>query len=149
MTTSTAWSVHSVLIWVSDLDTSLQFYADVCDLQVIVHEPNAAILSDISGSPALLLRQADRGGIHSGQQTLGMRACAFNVGSSNELDRVEARLIARNAYQDRQRQGENGRVGLVRGHDPDRLPLGFMNYEPPLSAAESRSLLPLIYGWDV
>jgi len=142
--------MHSVLIWVSDLDESVRFYTDVCDLQETRHETGVASLgADDAGLPRLLLRQADRGGIETGQQTLGLRACSFNVGSNLELDRVEARLKALHAFQDRRRAGDDDRLGLVVGHDPDRLPLTFLSYEPPLSDAESRSLFSMIYGWDV
>lgn len=149
MTTSVAWSLRSVLITVSDLDRSLQFYADVCGLQQILRDPDAALLGGTdTESLTLDLRQASHNAVHAGQQLLGLRACSFYVGSDAELDRVEERLSAWSAFQARQQLGENGRVGLVRGHDPDRLPLAFVSYEPPLGGAEYQSLISLIYGWD-
>ena len=80
---------------------------------------------------------------------LGLRACSFYVGSDAELKRVEGRLKALSVFQDRQQHGEDGRVRVVRGHDPDRLPLAFMSYKPPLSSNEYRSVLSLIYSWDL
>jgi hypothetical protein len=80
---------------------------------------------------------------------LGLRACAFFVGSDAELDRIEARLKAFSLFQDRQQRGKHGRIHMVRGHDPDRLPLAFMNYPLPLAAEEQRDLVPLLYGWDL
>jgi catechol 2,3-dioxygenase-like lactoylglutathione lyase family enzyme len=150
MTNGVAWSLRSVLILVSDLDRSSQFYTDVCGLKEVLREPDAALLGvEIAGSPTLDLRQADRHGLRAGQQSLGLRACSFHVGSATELDRVEERLKALSAFQVRQQLGDHGRIGLVRGHDPDRLPLGFMSYEAPLTDAEYRSVSPLIYSWDV
>jgi len=144
------WWLRAALIIVSDLDRSTQFYLDVCDVREIVREPDCVLLGDeTTASPALALRQAPRNAVRSGQQALGLRACAFHVGTDAELDRVEARLSARSAFQDRQRHGEDGRVHLVRGRDPDRLPLAFMHYEAPLTSDEYRSVLSLIYSWDL
>ena len=150
MTKDGGWWLRAVLIIVSDLDRSVQFYTDVCGVQEIVREPDCALLGvEMTESPALALRQAHRDGVRAGQQTLGLRACSFYVGSDAELDRVEGRLRALSAFQDRQQHGEDGRVRLVRGHDPDRLPLAFMKYEPPLTSDEYRSVLSLIYSWDL
>lgn len=150
MTDRVKWSLSSLLILVSDLDRSLQFYVDVCGLQEILREPDAALLGgDMAGSFTLDLRQVDRRGVRAGRQALGFRACSFYVGSSTELDRVEGHLTALSAFQDRQQFGEDGRVGLVRGHDPDRLPLAFVSYEQPLTGAEHRAAFSLIYGWDL
>jgi catechol 2,3-dioxygenase-like lactoylglutathione lyase family enzyme len=149
MTGSGAWSLRSMLIRVSDLDRASQFYTDVCGLREIVREADAALLGVEGTELTLDLRLAHRQGVHGGQQTLGLRACSFYVGSTAELERVEGRLKALSAFQDRKQQGEDGRIGLVQGHDPDRLPLAFLSYEPPLTEADYRSLLSLIYAWDL
>jgi hypothetical protein len=144
------WSLSSLLILVSDLDRSMRFYMDICDLHEMARESDAALLGrDMAGSYSLVLKRADRGGVRAGQEALGLRACSFYVGSSIELDRVEERLKAVAAFQDRHQRGEAGRIGLVRGHDPDRLPLAFVGYEQPLTGADHRDTLSLIYGWDV
>jgi len=150
MTKDGGWWIRAALIVVSDLDRSVQFYMDVCDLQEIVREPDFALLGvEMTESPALALRRAPRDGVRGGQQMLGLRACSFYVGTDADLDRVEGRLKAQSAFQDRQEHGEGGRVRLVRGHDPDRLPLAFMSYEPPLANDEYRGVLSLIYSWDL
>jgi catechol 2,3-dioxygenase-like lactoylglutathione lyase family enzyme len=139
-----------MLVIVSDLDRSVQFYTDVCGLQEFVREPDHALLGlETTGSVALAMRQVDRRGLRAGQQTLGLRGCAFYVGTDAELDRVEARLKSQSAFQDRQKCGEDDRVQLVRGHDPDRLPLGFLSYEPPLTADDYREMLRRVYWWDL
>ena len=149
MTDRVTWSLSSLLILVSDLDLSMKFYMDVCSLQEILREPDAALLGDdVTGSVTLELKQADGGGIRAGREALGLRACSFYVGSDTELDRVEGRLKALSRFQDRQQRGDQGRIEIVRGHDPDRLPLAFLSYERPLSGAEHRSTFPLIYSWD-
>lgn len=149
MTDSVKWSLYSLLILVSDLDRSMTFYMDVCDLHEISREPDAALLGhDMAGAFALDLRRTTRSGVREGRQALGLRACSFYVGANIELDRVEGRLKALSAFQDRHQYGEGGRVALVRGHDPDRLPLAFVSYERPLTGAEHRGAFSLIYGWD-
>jgi catechol 2,3-dioxygenase-like lactoylglutathione lyase family enzyme len=151
MTKDDGWWLRAVLIIVSDLDRSVQFYTSVCGVQEIVRDADSALLGAemTTGAPALALRQANRNGVRSGQQTLGLRACSFFVGSNAELDRVEGQLKSMSAFQDRQQHGEDGRVQLVRGHDPDRLPLTFMSYQPPLTGDEYRSVLSLVYTWDL
>jgi catechol 2,3-dioxygenase-like lactoylglutathione lyase family enzyme len=150
MTDGDGWFLRSVLITVSDLDRSVKFYKDVCELGEIVDDPDCAVLgAQTIGSPTLALRPAQGRGLRGGQQTLGVRACAFFVGSDAELDRIEERLKALSLFQDRQRRGKDGRISMVRGHDPDRLPLAFMNYPLPLADEEQRDLLPLLYGWDL
>jgi catechol 2,3-dioxygenase-like lactoylglutathione lyase family enzyme len=134
---------------VSDLNRSVQFYSDVCGLQEIVREPESALLgADDRSSMTLDLRQQDRG-LRSGQQTLGLRACSFRVGSKAELDRVEERLKALSAFQDRYQFGGDDGVHAVRAHDPDRLPLAFMSYQSPLTAAAYQRMGSLMYSWDV
>jgi hypothetical protein len=96
----------------------------------------------------LALRQAEGQGFRLGQESLGLRACSFSVGSSTEMDRVEGRLKALSAFQDRGQFGEHRR-DVIRGHDPDRLPLQFLNFEPPLDAADYEVMMAQIYGVDV
>jgi catechol 2,3-dioxygenase-like lactoylglutathione lyase family enzyme len=152
MTNGAVWLMSSALIMVSDLDRSVSFYLDVSRLQEIYREPDAAILGvEVGHSATLYLRRANRDGLHAGQEALGVRAISFYSGSTTELDRVEERLKALDALRDRRQVGEGGRVGLVLGHDPDRLALAFVSHDPnrPLSGAEYGSVSSLIYGWDV
>jgi catechol 2,3-dioxygenase-like lactoylglutathione lyase family enzyme len=150
MTEAGSWRLDAMLIIVSNLDRSVQFYTDVCGLQAIVRGPDHALLGLLTtGPPALALREADRRGVRAGQQSLGIRGCSFYVGTDAQLERVEARLRSRSAFEDRQRCGKDDRVQLVRGHDPDRLPLGFLSYEPPLTTDDYREMLRRIYSWDL
>ena len=102
MVDGVAWSMRSALIMVSDLDRSVPFYMDVCGLQEIFREPDSAVLSVEAGQSATLyLRKAYRDGLHTGQETLGVRAISFFSRSSTELDRVEERLKDLGALRDR------------------------------------------------
>jgi catechol 2,3-dioxygenase-like lactoylglutathione lyase family enzyme len=151
MTDGDGWFLRAVLITVSDLDRSVKFYKDVCGAAEIMYDPDCAVLGAVEtpASPVLALRPTQGRGLRGGQETLGLRACSFFVGSDAELDRIEERLKALSAFQDRQQRGKDGGIGMVRGHDPDRLPLAFMNYGLPLAEEDQRDLLPLIYGWDL
>lgn len=130
-----AWSIRSILISVRDLDRSVAFYQDVMDVHEVLRESEIAVLAgDAGGTLTLYLRAAPRHATMSGQQSLGMRAVTYNVGSNAELERVEARLQAHDLFRDRGRLEADGTVvELVRGHDPDRLPLNFVAYETPLT----------------
>ena len=143
------WSVRSLLILVSDLDRSAQFYTDVLGLQQAFGIADAALLAvDETEIPMLVLRQVKGPGLGTGQESLRVRAGFFHIGSSTETDRVEGRLKAFSAFQDRLQIGEHGR-DVIRGHDPDRLPLQFSNLEPPMDAAEYRTMMSYIYGADL
>ena len=69
MTEDDGWWFRAVLISVSDLDRSVQFYTDVCAVQEIVRDPDSALLGvEMTELPALALRQADRDGVCAGQE---------------------------------------------------------------------------------
>jgi catechol 2,3-dioxygenase-like lactoylglutathione lyase family enzyme len=123
---SAAWSISSILVSVSNLDRSTAFYEDVMNIHEVFREDQIAILGDDApGAFTLLLREAHRGALRSGQQSLGIRSLMCDVGSSAELDRVEERLRALDAFQDREFFDEAKQFDFVVGHDPDRLPLMF------------------------
>jgi catechol-2,3-dioxygenase len=127
---SSRLSIRLVLISVRDLDRSIAFYQDVMNLEDAVREGELVALgSRESTEPALLLRQADRQATRHGKDELGARAICFNVASPAELDRVHERLKSLNALHDRRILGE---TDLVRGHDPDSLPILFVAGTPTL-----------------
>jgi hypothetical protein len=58
---------------------------------------------------------------------LGLRSITFNVGSLSELDRIEAMLRGHGLFTSR-RPFANGAAEVLRGRDPDNLPLVFISY---------------------
>ena len=118
------WALRSNLIAVADLDRSVEFYGELGPFGVVAREDAIAVVGDASpGSLTLVLRETR--GLHQvrhGQQSLGLRSMTFNVGSSAELDRIEAFLRDRDLFTDR-RQIADGASDLMRGRDPDNLPL--------------------------
>jgi catechol 2,3-dioxygenase-like lactoylglutathione lyase family enzyme len=121
-----AWSIRSAVISVRDLDRSTTFYQDVMNLREVARQDQIAVLgADGAGLFTLYLRQAQQNARRAGQQSLGVRAISFNVGSLAELDRVEERLRALDAFRVRETLDVEGRLDVMFGYDPDRLSLVF------------------------
>ena len=151
--TSDSW-VRSVLIAVRDLDSSVEFYRDVMSLEELARDEQVAILGRNSrGTSALILREAVGHATRHGQQALGLRVMSFDLASKDELDHVEDRLRDRGALVARQRlpEGEEPPFEIVRGHDPDGLPLVFLTYEglDLLPADHYRHMAMNMYALDV
>jgi catechol-2,3-dioxygenase len=120
------WSIRSVVVSVRDLDRSAAFYQDVMNVSERIRENQVAMLCDPSGSFTIFLRQAYANASHPGHQSLGIRSLSCNVGSVAELDRVEARLRANDAFVGRRFVDDAKQFEMVHGHDPDRVSLTFL-----------------------
>jgi catechol-2,3-dioxygenase len=146
------WSIRSVVISVKDLDRSSTFYQDVTNMQEVQRGDQLAVLaSSVPGSMLLYLRLAYRNAVHQGQQALGVRTLSCDVGSFEELDRVEQRLRALGAFTDRQIIGGAERLEAVRGLDPDRLPLAFVAQQAgrTMTSADYEEAWIRLYSMDV
>ena len=120
------WALRSTMIAVSDLQRSVAFYQEVGPFEEIVREDAVAVLGDIlPASVVLILREARSIYARRGQQALGLRSITFNVGSLGELDRIESVLRDRDLFTSRQSLA-GGAAELLRGRDPDNLPLVFV-----------------------
>ena len=138
--------VRSVLVIVSDIDRSVSFYRDVLGLHVSLGEDQVAVLtSDGAPSTIVLLRQAYRHAIRAGREGIGIRSVGFDVSGTDELDEVERRLRQGGAFDRRDRVGAPGHFEIVRGHDPDRLPLAFFTLDGAISPADAATLAELLY----
>ena len=124
------WSIRSALIGVADLDRSLAFYEEVTNLHEILRADRMVVLGlDDASSFTLYLRHTGAA-THPGQQAVGVRSLVIDVVQLSELDQVEERLRARDSFRSRERIQESRPFQLVHGHDPDRLSLTFLAYEP-------------------
>jgi catechol-2,3-dioxygenase len=144
------WTLRSTLIAVSDLERSVAFYQRVGPFGAIAEGDGVAVLGSTSPrSPVLLLRETRS--LHQmrhGQQSLGLRSITFNVGSKAELDRVEAALRSGDHFTER-RHVEDGASELIRGRDPDNLPLVFVFYATDTVGPEYyKTIVSLIYSMD-
>jgi catechol 2,3-dioxygenase-like lactoylglutathione lyase family enzyme len=148
-----ALSVRATLISVKDLDVSVVFYQDVMGLCEVMRQDQIAVLrNEPSGKLDIILRVSGRSAFHrSGQQALGLRASSFDVGSFEELDRVERSLRTREAFLDRGSSGPPRRFEYVRGLDPDRQVLIFMAHSAGMefSADHYQQIVGLMYGVDI
>ncbi len=146
------WALRSTLIAVSDLDRSVAFYREVGPFEEITRDDAIAVLGEVSPSSINLILRQSRG-IHQarhGQQSLGLRAMTFNVGSLDELDRVEA-LLRRHDFFKSRRQIADGVSEILHGRDPDNTPLVFVCYDDSktLGADYYREIAGLFYSLDI
>src|ERR1700677_1343404 len=145
------WAIRSTLIAVSDLERSMACYQELGPFDVIAPEQAVAVLGNLSPtSIGVILRSTehtDEG--RQGQQSLGLRAETFNLGSLSELNRIESFLRGRHLFTAR-RNGADNVSDFIIGRDPDNLPLVFVYYaEEMLGADYYRNMLDLVYSVDV
>jgi catechol 2,3-dioxygenase-like lactoylglutathione lyase family enzyme len=145
------WAIRSTLIAVGDLDRSVAFYRELGPFDEIAREDAAAVLGGVTPAETVLMLREMRS-IHRtrhGQQSLGLRSVTFNVGSLGELDRIESLLRSQGLFTARQ-QIAGGESELVRGRDPDNLPLVFVCYanDEPLGPEYYQELANLVYSLD-
>jgi hypothetical protein len=123
------WVLRSTLVAVTDLNRSVAFYGDLGPFPVIAREDAIAVLGDTDPRGIVLILREARGRHQTrhGQQSLGIRSMTLNVGSLEEINRIESFLRSRDLFTDR-RQIAEGASELLRGRDPDNLPLLFAYY---------------------
>ena len=144
------WTLRSTLVAVADIDRSVGFYGELGPFEVITRDDAIAILGDASPASVVLVLRETRG-LHQtrhGPQSLGLRSMTFNVGSLGELDRIESFLRSRDLFTDR-RKIADGASDLLRGRDPDNLPLVFVCYTKDTIGPEYyESAIGLYYSLD-
>jgi hypothetical protein len=145
------WAIRSTLVAVADLDRSVAFYGEIGPFEEIAREDAAVILGGVKPASIVLMLREMRS-IHRtrhGQLSLGLRSITFNVGSLAELNRIESVLRDRDLFTARQ-QIAGGASELVRGRDPQNVPLVFVCYadDGPLGPDYYRELAELVYSLD-
>jgi len=113
-------SIQTVLLNVTDLGKSIEFYQEVFDLRLITQQDEVAALMvyEANRRQVVLLRELRGKSHHAGQRNVGLRMLSFEAGTPNELDAIEQKLIDRHALVWRS-ETETYR-GLM-GVDPDRI----------------------------
>jgi catechol-2,3-dioxygenase len=113
-------TIQAALLNVSDLTQSIDFYRDVFDLRVVHRADRISVVmvSEKDRRQVLLLRQLGRNAYHGGRGNIGFRLLAFEVGSLEELETVEQRLVERQALV---WQGQTEIYRAIMGLDPDRI----------------------------
>jgi|SRR5580704_5041599 hypothetical protein len=145
------WAFRSTLIAVADLARSIAFYRELGPFDEIAREDAVAMLGELSPASIVLILREVRGShpTRHGQQSLGLRSLAFNVGSHRELDRIEAVLRGRDLFTSR-RQIANGVSELLLGRDPDNLPLAFVCFAEDKTPGPDyyRTVANLVFSLD-
>lgn len=132
--------VGSVVMFVQDLDRSVNFYTDVLVLGVADRSPTAALLSNADGA-SLILRAIGRMAPHP-LGSVGVQYVVWTAAGEEDLARAERALAARDAHRETR---SHGGVTLVEGRDPDGIAV-MICYAGP-DQRPVRELPAWIYGW--
>jgi len=130
----------SVVLFVRDLDRSVDFYADLLVLEVADRNSTAALLNNADGATMILRAM----GHHSPHPlgSVGIHYVVWAAAGEEDLARAERVLAARGAH--RETRSHDG-VSLVEGRDPDDIPV--MICYPGPDQRPLRKLPARIYGW--
>jgi hypothetical protein len=145
------WALRSTLVAVGNLDRSVAFYQELGPFNEIAREDAVAVLGEESPNSIVLILRETRGHqTRHGQQSLGLRSITFSVGSLDEIDRVEAVLRRHDLFTSRRTVGDSASE-LLRGRDPDNLPLVFVCYDDSKTFGPKyyQAIADLFYSLDV
>lgn len=132
--------IGSVVMFVQDLDRSVNFYADVLVLEVADRSATAALLGNAGGAN-LILRAMGRQAPHP-LGSVGVQYVVWAAAGEEDLARAESALTAHGAHRETR---SHGGVTLVEGRDPDGIAV--MICHPGPDQRPLRKLPARIYGW--
>jgi catechol 2,3-dioxygenase-like lactoylglutathione lyase family enzyme len=129
----------SVVMFVRELDRSVEFYTAVLGLEVVDHSSTAALLS--SPTAQLILRAMGDNAAHP-LGAVGLQYAVWTAASQAGLDQSEQALKKHGAHRST-RSGDGQTV--VEGRDPDDVVV-MVSYPGP-DEIPLRKLPARIYGW--
>jgi catechol 2,3-dioxygenase-like lactoylglutathione lyase family enzyme len=132
--------VGSVVMFVQDLERSVNFYADVLVLEVADRSPTAALLSNADGASVILRAMGHQAPHPLG--SVGVQYVVWTAAGEEDLARAERALAARGAHRETR---SHGGVTLAEGRDPDGIVV--MICYPGPDQRPLRELPARIYGW--
>jgi catechol 2,3-dioxygenase-like lactoylglutathione lyase family enzyme len=132
--------IGAAVMFVQQLDRSVDFYTGVLDLTVADRSPTAALLAS-SGGAQLILRAMGSNAVHP-LGAVGVQYVIWTVAGMAALERCEQALRDRRAY--RQTRASEGSTA-VEGRDPDDMVV-MITYPGPDQVHGGR-LPARIYGW--
>jgi catechol 2,3-dioxygenase-like lactoylglutathione lyase family enzyme len=108
--------VTSSVIFVSELDRSVDFYRDVFACDVAIHDPEAALLIAPGGFQIYVIARGPRAPHPSG--AIGPQCLIWAAGSADDLEELEQALRGYGRPTD---TCTSGGVTFVTGRDPDGI----------------------------
>jgi catechol-2,3-dioxygenase len=132
--------LESAVMFVQDLNRSVEFYREVLALEVSDRSPTACLLTSGSGSQ-LILRAMGSGAVHS-LGGVGVQYVIWTAEDEEDLDRCERALKELSAHRETR---FGGPVKAVEGRDPDNIVV--MIIYPGPAQAPLHELPVRIYGW--
>jgi catechol 2,3-dioxygenase-like lactoylglutathione lyase family enzyme len=132
--------LSAAIIFVRNLDTSVAFYRELLDLEVVDSSPTAALLGSAEGTQ-LVLRAFGDNAAHS-LGSIGVQYVTWSTASRADLDHRAEVLRRRSAYRETRTDGD---IAAIEGRDPDDLPVIIVyagDGRPPM-----RKLPTRIYAW--
>jgi catechol-2,3-dioxygenase len=142
-------TVQAVLINVSDLKQSVDFYRDVFDLDVVsqADRVTAIMVNEKNRRQVLLLRELGCNAYHGGRGNIGLRMLSFEVGSPDELELIEQKLVERQALV---WHGQTKTYRTIVGLDPDRIEVAVASSlgGAPITSDDWKTLDDTIYVID-
>ena len=113
-------SMQSVLLNVTDLARSFEFYRDVFDFRLMSQQDEVANLMvyETERRQVLLLRELRRRSHHAGGRAVGLRMLSFEAGSPEEIAAIEQKRVDRHALV---WHAQTEAYRAIMGADPDRI----------------------------
>ncbi|MGW5352815.1 VOC family protein [Streptomyces sp. NPDC004031] len=131
----------SVVVFVRDLDQSVDFYRELLLMTETVRTATAALLVG-AGDAQLYLRVMGGGGEHP-LGAIGVQYVIWTADGPQDLDRCE-RILKQRAAHVSSRDSEDG-VRMIEGRDPDGLPVVISHPGP--QGASRHDIMARIYAW--
>jgi catechol 2,3-dioxygenase-like lactoylglutathione lyase family enzyme len=139
-------SIQTVLLNVTDLKRSIEFYRDVFDFRLTSQREEVAALMvyETKRRQVILLRELGRNWPRAGRRNVGLRMLSFEAGAPTELDVIEQRLVERQALIWR---GQTETYKAIMGVDPDRTQICVASSltETPISSDDWKDVDDAIY----
>ena len=112
-------SIQSVLLNVTNLNQSIEFYQDVFDFRLTSQARRGGGAHGLrdEAPPSHSVRELGRNWHGAGRRSVGLRMLSFEAGTPNELGVIEQRLVERQALV---WQGQTEAYRAIMGVDPDR-----------------------------
>jgi catechol-2,3-dioxygenase len=142
-------SLQTVLLNVTDLGQSIEFYQGVFGLRPTSQREEAAALmiNETTRRQVLLLREIPGQAHHAGRRNIGLRMVSFEAGTPIEFDAILQKLVDRHALV-RQWQTETYRSIMCVDPDRTQICVGSSLTGTPISSEDWKDMDETIYVFE-